>query len=256
MLWPTFDAERLRWTRPPSDALMQADFQLLEDLHGELNNPVNGLGDSPTNHWTFFSEEDNENIIFGAHYERYDPGLPQYLREHFTDILWNGCDRKIGSLHYQLKSRFQRPRAYQVAVLSRRLKYRCLWAKTGGTPSFVSGHCLQGSLAGCSAYLLFGRSVDSVSVEVLKQFTVDIGDRRVFAGVHYPSDNLSSWYTALMLLPHVVDDTDLAFVRGFLWDAIGKKSIVFAAIQKHIDANRGNSPYEKAVDAIRAIARC
>jgi hypothetical protein len=87
----------------------------------------------------------------------------------------------------------------------------------------------------------------------LQQFTVDIGDRRVFAGVHYPSDNLSSWYTALKLLPHVIDPSALASVRKFLWEAISLKSIVFAEIMRHINSH-DRSPYRAAVAAIEKAA--
>ena len=46
----------------------------------------------------------------------------------FPDVLWNGADRKLASLDYQLKSRFQRPRPYQVAFLEGR-PYKYVWVK-------------------------------------------------------------------------------------------------------------------------------
>jgi len=92
------------------------------------------------------------------------------------------------------------------------------------------------------------------SVDKLRQFTVDIGDRRVFAGVHYPSDNLSSWYTALKLIPHVFTEPTDAWVRDFLWKAIDLRSIVFGAIKNHIAAHPNDSPYRDAVAAIRKLA--
>jgi hypothetical protein len=254
LLWPTYDEENHCWSRPPSQALLEADFALLKELHHHLSRPVNGLGTPPTTHREFFDEEDDVNKIFGVQYERYDPALPQYLRAGttFTDILWYGCDRKLASLTYQLKGRFQRPRAFQVALVLGR-KHDYVWARTGGTPSFVSGHCLQGSLAGSSAFVLFGRDIDLVSVEILKQFTVDIGDRRVFAGVHYPSDNLSSWYTALKLLPHVLNESQVQSTCEFLWSAISTKSIVYRAIRGHAEINR-DSPYWPCIRALERVA--
>jgi hypothetical protein len=253
LLWPTYEEEKHCWSRPPPLDLLEADFALLDELHPCLNQPVNGVGTPPTTHRVFFDEEDDVTKIFGLQYERYDPALPQYLRAGttFTDILWYGCDRKLASLTYQLKGRFQRPRAFQTALLLGR-KYNYVWAATGGTPSMVSGHCLQGSLAGSSAFVLFGRDVDLVSVEILKQFTVDIGDRRVFAGVHYPSDNLSSWYTALNLLPHVLDESQVRSTREFLWGAISKKSIVYRAIRNHAEIN-ADSPYWPCIRALERV---
>jgi hypothetical protein len=252
LLWPTYDRARGKWTSPPDSDLIDADFDLMKDLRLKMKEAVKGVASEPTTHEVFYAEEDDERTIFGARYERYDPALPVFLRESLTDILWSGCDRKMGSMHFQVKQEFQRPRPYQVAFMQRR-DFHHAWAKTGGTPSMISGHCLQGATGGCSAFLLFGRSLDSVSLDVLKQLTVDIGDRRVFAGVHYPSDNLSSWYTAFKLLPHVVEASSVAPAMAFLWEAISTKSDVFAAIQEHADSH-ATSPFKPAMEAIRNAA--
>ncbi|HET9395701.1 MAG TPA: phosphatase PAP2 family protein, partial [Nitrospiraceae bacterium] len=208
LLWPTYEPART-WSRQPDPALIDADFKLMDSLKNQLDEPIRGRAAVETKHRVLFDEEDDDYLLFGHKYERYDAGLPQYLRDGLTHILWNGYDRKLGSLHLQLKQVFQRPRPYQVAYLEHR-EFEHLRSRLAATPSLVSGHCLQGCLAGVSAYVLFGTSIDFASVEVLGQFTVDIGDRRVFAGVHYPSDNLSSWYTTLKLLPHVIDHSVLA----------------------------------------------
>jgi hypothetical protein len=252
LLWPTYDFVHRRWTSTPSSDLIDADFELLKVLRPKMKEPVKGLGSEPTTHEVFFLEEDDEDTIFGDDYGRYDPAMPAFLRKSMTDMLWTGCDRKMGSMHFQVKAQLQRPRPYQVALIQKR-DFHHDWAKSGGTPAMISGHCLQGATGGCSAWLLFGRSLDAVSVEVLKQFTIDIGDRRVFAGVHYPSDNLSSWYTAFKLLPHVVEASSVASTMEFLWDAITTKSEVYAQIMAHVNANAG-SPYRAAVNAIQNAA--
>jgi len=252
LLWPTYDPQRQAWSRPPSSALMDADFELMDSLKRQLDEPIRGRAAVETKHRVFFDEEDDDYLLFGHKYERYDPGLPQYLRDGLTQILWNGYDRKLGSLHLQLKQVFQRPRAYQVAFIQKR-NFEHLRSRLAATPSLVSGHCLQGCMAGVSAYVLFGTSVDFASVEVLRQFTVDVGDRRVFAGVHYPSDNLASWYTALKLLPHVVDHAALSPARSFLWEAISSHSVVYREVRAHVDAD-AKSPYKEAVAAIEEAA--
>jgi hypothetical protein len=253
LLWPTYDPAQGTWRRPPDSSLMDADFQLLESLKGQLDEPIRGRAAVETKHRVFFDEEDDDYLLFGHKYDRYDPGLPPHLRDALTTILWNGYDRKLGSLHLQLKQVFQRPRPYQVAFIQNR-SFEHLRSRLAATPSLVSGHCLQGCMAGVSAFVLFGASIDFASVEVLGQFTVDIGDRRVFAGVHYPSDNLSSWYTALKLLPHVVDNSVLCSARAFLWNAISSQSIVYQAIRAHIEADPKSS-YKEAVAAIEAAAQ-
>jgi PAP2 superfamily len=252
LLWPKYDAAQSKWTRSPDMELMKADFRLLAELWPELEKPVEGLGTSAVKHRYFFDEEDGEKGP-GFSYELYDPGLARLFRDDFQAILFDGERRRIGSLHFQLKAIFQRPRAYQVAFIQKRTDFSCLWAQTGNTPSFISGHCVQAALAGASAFALFGSLIDAASVDVLKQFTVDVGDRRVFAGVHYPSDNLGSWLTSLAILPYVFDAQVLAAVRAFLWDAI-TKSCVFKKIEQYKGDN-GSSPYKQAVDAITALGQ-
>jgi len=254
MLWPTFDETRGTWTSPPNDALIDADFVLLESLWQQLNEPIKGMADEKTLHSKLFDEEDDERILIGAQYERYDPSFPEHLRKDttFTNLLIDGFDRKLGSLQLQLKQKFQRPRACQVAFLQRR-RFKHLNTRLGAHPSFISGHCIRGCLGGTSAYLLIGTTLDFASVDILKQFTVDMGDRRVFAGVHYPSDNLGSWYTAFKLLPHVIDGSVLPRARAFLWDAIRTKSIVYRAIADYVHPD-GTSPYEPALNAIASAA--
>jgi len=234
--------------------LLNADFDLLHALHPSMGLPINSALPTTVQHYDFFAQEDDPNIAFGKGYEAYDDTLPKHVMDNFTTVLTAGIADKVGSLDLQLKNRIQRPRAYQVALIQGRNHFRYRSAATANTPSMVSGHCLQGSIAGCTAFATWGASMSSNSVEKLQQFTVDIGDRRVFAGVHYPSDNLSSWYTALKLIPHVFTKPTDAWVTAFLWKAIDSRSIVFDAIKKHLAANPGSSPYEKAVDAIRKLA--
>lgn len=253
MLWPTYNRELGKWAHPPSVALVDADFELFKILQPKMGEEVKGLAREKTKHEVFFAEEDDEAIIFGHRYERYDPSLPVYLRETLTDTLWTGCDRKMGGMHIQVKQELQRPRPYQVAFIEK-LDFHHVWAKSGGTPAMISGHCLQGITGVCSAYLLFGRHLDSVSVDTLKQFMVDIGDRRVFGGVHYPSDNLSSWYTAFKLIPHVVEPSSVPAAMQFMWEGITKKSEVYAAISDHIRDNAG-SPFRAAMEALSVVAQ-
>jgi hypothetical protein len=77
--------------------------------------------------------------------------------------------------------------------------------------------------------LIDGEAMNDSQWEALQQYAVDMGDRRVFAGVHYPSDNLSSWLMIMRIARHV-------FVRGEikerLWRAISQQSQVYRAVQE------------------------
>jgi hypothetical protein len=74
----------------------------------------------------------------------------------------------------------------------------------------------------------------------------------VFAGVHFPSDNLSSWFTALKLVPRVFDAQAAPDIKAFLWEAINSRSIVYRAIKEHVRSNN-DSPYRAAVTALEAL---
>ena len=110
-------------------------------------------------------------------------------------------------------------------------------AKSADTPSLVSGHCLQGVIGGCTAFFKLEPHLNAVaqSKEFLQQLTVDPGDRRVFAGVHYPSDNIASWYCALRLCSNLFGDEGKN-VKDFLWGAINRSS-VFLAVKQAVNTD-------------------
>jgi hypothetical protein len=254
LIWPAYAPGA--WSDATVGRMLDADFDLLAQLRHFIGYPIDSVNPTTVQHWDFFDEEDSRTVAFGTGYERYDPTLPNHVIQCLPNILTTGIVDKVGSLDLQLKLIFQRPRAYQVAFLQGRQGFTYQSAATANTPSLVSAHCLQASLAGCTAFAALTRSStwNATSLKALQQFTVDVGDRRVFAGVHYPSDNLASWFTALQLVPHVFDEQIAPEIKAFLWEAINLRSIVFDAIKKHIAANPGSSPYEKVVNVMRAIA--
>jgi hypothetical protein len=90
--------------------------------------------------------------------------------------------------------------------------------------------------------------------DVFRQFVIDVGDRRVFAGVHYPSDNLASWYVAMRLIPRVfLADEKIYEPRKFLWNAI-QRSLVYKAMVAHTTSGAGASPYEAMLTSIKVLA--
>lgn len=135
---------------------------------------------------------------------------------------------------WDIKELFMRPRPYTAATVFGMDEFEWNTADTvthtGVHPSILSGHCIQGILGGCNTFAAwtargFG---DDPAIEALKQYAVDWGDRRVFAGVHYLTDNVGSWMLALRLIPHLYDDH--VRVLDFARDAIANKSAVFRAV--------------------------
>jgi len=258
LIWPQYLRDQKKWKSPPNADLIHADFDIMKGLVKELDSRIKGItrpkdpNETPT-HLVLFKEEDNPNDFFGTRYERYDDTFPPWLMTGLGDLLFYGLNHRLGCLQLQLKEIFQRPRAYQVAhLLCPPDSFEHRYSNLANTPAFISGHCIQGVLGVCGIFPTCATSVDAVSIDVLKQFMVDIGDRRVFAGVHYPSDNLGSWYTVFKLLPHVMDPSSLSAVRAFLWDAIDNYSTVYAEIKKH--AAGANSPYAPIVTELKKVA--
>jgi hypothetical protein len=251
LLWPIYQPGGSAWSGQRIAHLFDADFRLFPRLHLMLDKPV--IAGSAATHSDFFTEEDSGTILFGSGYQRYDPTLSRKVRYRIPDSFNAGIINKVASLDLQMKLFFQRPRAYQVALIQGRPRFHHRWGRTANTPSLVSGHCLEASLGGCQAFADLSRHMSPNSLEILKQFTVDRGDRRVFAGVHYPSDNLSSWFTALRLIPHVFGPRRAPAVKQFLWGAISSKSVVFRAVERHVRVNGRSSPYRRIVIALRKL---
>ena len=86
----------------------------------------------------------------------------------------------------------------------------------------------------------------------MKQYMVDIGDRRVFAGVHYPSDNLASWFCALRLCDHFFS-TAGQDAKTLMWEAISQHSAVYKAMASAI-AKDANSPYAAPMKRLKEEA--
>jgi hypothetical protein len=248
MLWPTYEHGKSKWSTKSVDALNDADFNLLTDLRLRFPMPISAAFPTTVTHAILFAEEDGA-IGLGSHYERYDPQLQAQFTAQMPTLLLTGLRKKVGTLALQIKQVIQRPRAYQVAFIEGRSGFSHEPAQSADTPSMVSGHCLQGALGGCSAYAELAQHLNPSSVKLLEQLTVDIGDRRVFAGVHYPSDSLASWFVALKLVPHVFPKRRQAAITDFLGDAISSKSAVFAAIRDHVVLER-KSPYKQALRAV------
>lgn len=196
-------------------------------------------------HKELFAREDAGEESFGAHYGDYDPDASLDLTERMRKLGDVGLRRKVANGPLLLKQALQRPRPYQTSLLLAVNSFRYQEAITATTPSIFSGHCLQGTL--CIGYILEELlNADTTITGQMLQYTVDIGDRRVLAGVHYPSDNLASWMIALMSAPFVFRNSG---VKPLLWKAITKFSLVYPRIR---DAN--DHLYAPALQALKEIA--
>jgi hypothetical protein len=245
-LWPRWTAGG--WQGKASGASMRSLTEADLDIMGALR-PVHeqavrqrAKGAPPMittrPHAHFFRVEDNaaEDLPVLKYLSQVDQAALAKAAEaqhlpafHERAVYW--MDAHCIAAVLPLKDEIQRPRPYQVTSLLHRLfdYERAVGAVTSALPS---GHCIQGVIGVCSAWLELDAGLPPVLEARLRQYAVDHGDRRVFAGVHYPSDNLASWCLALALCDPLYRK-QAKKARGFLTQAITQHSVVYQAIRQH-----------------------
>lgn len=144
----------------------------------------------------------------------------------------------------RIKFLFQRPRPWTTAAGMGVDDFRWVIAggfhasHTGMHPSFISGHCIQGMLGGCSvldAWLSSGEEIPGHRLRAIQKYMVDWGDRRVFAGVHYPTDNIGSWTLLRQLTANLFQNAER--IEEFVVSAITQHSQVFSDVVEHFDSD-------------------
>lgn len=139
---------------------------------------------------------------------------------------------KTNQFYFWFKNRLVRPRPYQVAQVFGQTDFTSRRALTALHSAIVSGHATTGIMIRCGALeqWLDKGNVPELRLESFSQYIMDVGDRRVFAGVHYPTDNISSWSLALSLIPKVFRHADR--IGAIVRSAIQEKSRVYKIIDR------------------------
>jgi hypothetical protein len=88
---------------------------------------------------------------------------------------------------------------------------------------------MQGLFGGLTLHLWLDKfdkgTYNSATQVALQQYATDFGDRRVLAGVHYPSDSMITWIICFKLIPNVVDQPDRASAIKFMKAAIRRSRV-------------------------------
>ena len=229
-LWPRYNPASGSWVGAAAQhmlALTEADMNLMDGLRRQLG--VVALADGEwlgKTHLELFETEDSSARPTLA---TYLPHLAPGDRAAFEGAVedWFGI---VAHAYLRFKAHFQRPRPYQAALLlNRPFEYR--QANTAVTPAMISGHAFQGLVVRCGAYMDTRNRLGGHPGRIarLQQYGVDIGDRRVFAGVHYPTDNLSSWFCGLRLCDHLFGP-DGQEAKHYMWTAISTRSMVYRSL--------------------------
>lgn len=276
-LWPALDYDKLIWKGASIDhcvdaidaelAIMQAvyqkknaDNQLILDLLPSIDNSLPDKYRNFTHRWHFEvedgvkktaqTEECNDGLHNeaelsanqGGNYTCYNASINPDL---FHEQWYGNLIAKLDGL-FDYKVVFSRPRPYQSALMLGHTGFDShvgdRGTHKGVTPSMISGHCLQGILLSCKALEIWIKdgTASSTATDSLAQYAAEFGDRRVFAGVHYPTDNISSWVLSLEIIPHIFDHADQ--IMEFALLAITQKSHVFQTVQAHFPGHASLNP--------------
>jgi hypothetical protein len=236
VLWPSWDYDTGTWVNEDREkmiALTEADFSILDSFGYEppaLAREVHVTGAVAWvgTHEAFFEDEDA--TLLGARAPLYASTMPAFMAKGFPRRLDKALSAKVGTASMQVKHSLQRPRAYQVALLMGRSHFQWTTGATSMSPSMSSGHSLQGLLMTAGAVdmaLSEGIELPEPTIQGLEQFAVDVGDRRVWAGIHYPSDNIASWIVAAHLGSAVLQH---ARARSLVVNAVLTRSEVWARL--------------------------
>ncbi len=130
-------------------------------------------------------------------------------KQTLLNVFAKGYLRASMNLH-AIKRDFQRPRpALAQFLLDPTLRLRRLeLTATGHTPSFIAGHTAETLV--CAIHVLLdipGKFTDQTEdgIDALLQWANEVGERRIWAGLHYPLDSLGGWVFVTRLLPHVYE---------------------------------------------------
>ena len=216
--------------------LTRADLRIMLALRPYFDQAIKGGGELLARHGDAWKREDDAppGPSFDSYGHNQIPTLPQSQDSELARAIFSGGRALAKPLSQRLKDQFQRPRPFQVALMLNLPKEEMIVqaSKSAITPSMISGHCIQGTMALAEVLNGFNTVLQPTPglVDDLARFLLDTGDRRVFAWLHYPSDNLSSWFTAFRLCTPIYGGRAQA-VRDIIWSSIKAHSKVYEAMK-------------------------
>ena len=254
-LWPRFDYGSRQFVGSATafaEALTQFELGLMiEAFFGDdpilTKTPSSPLArDGIETHARHYVYEDEDPP--GFNYKQYDrtltvAGEAQVLAQMLAAITTDVPGTKAAG-HFWFKTQLQRPRPLHAALaFGLEDDFRSETSARGQHPSIVSGHCFQGIMMGCAVLEYWQNTDPSLADDrrtAMQQYMIDVGDRRVFAGVHYPTDNVASWVLALALIPEVFEDG--MAMQGYVRDAILRGSAVHDLIVRRFAESEAAAP--------------
>jgi hypothetical protein len=236
-----------------------ADIEVIQEMQAKLADSVINTENTGVDHSTYFVAEDNPYVspatafvrylVFGSHFDVVDRVRTDLERVH------SGALDFMKPVNQLLKNRLQRPRPNQASWMlrqqlgwSNQLGLRFRLSLSAHSPAIPSGHAVvalsllsrtlsKKTLDGWQHYGEDALNDARTVVSRMSQAAIDFGDRRVMAGIHYPSDNLASWYMAL-------EESRLLNLKT-------EKDLVASMSQSHMLQSLRSKPiYEPALKAL------
>jgi hypothetical protein len=237
--WPRWDQGH--WRQGPAasnaDALTTADLDIMSRIWSGFDEDPRKTGKPHS--WWFAWEDDLDGSPWderlGISFLRCGIGA-----KRFQEVFAGGVGDCV-TVALMLKARLQRPRAYQMSLVLGAPRIPLKPSISAWSPSSISGHAFNG-LMGCLALHRHLTALGPYRSELV-DLAIDIGDRRVLAGIHYPSDNAMSWWVALKCVEHLTPNKDeKVSMREFISDAV-RASQLWPLMQ----ASRAHHPLVEAL---------
>ena len=272
-IWPEWNKANGCWEGDAADFAEEATrlenqicinhLQKAGILEQKPNTPHFSGPDPQKNHYWHYSVEDFIGKFgVGSPFEVRVQQFPVRNVAYYDDqIVPEEMDALFGLMFnrkyrgtFTTKLYFRRPRPQQTAFVFGQHDFVHRQARanihTGNHPALISGHCAQGLLLMCvlvDKLLSEGKPVEDIRLDAYAQYAVDFGDRRVFAGVHYLTDNLASWTMVLRLIPRVFAQ-NAEFLEDFIRNAIKTRSTVYRLMDQHFE---GHEALQKPLSFLR-----
>jgi hypothetical protein len=240
-LWPRYNRRRTRWEGESTTfmrRLTEADLQLMLEIQHpakegrQFQKPLASDLRPPgivTHHDLYSKEDQCDGANIFSNFAPYNRLADDKTLAAISSLCWTGDSTRQTPVAYLFKRALQRPRPMQMALHFGLSGFNYEEATSSLTPSMLSGHCIQGLLG---VGTVIERFLDDGLLtpelrRTLPQWAVDIGDRRVLAGIHYPTDSLSSWVIFMRMADFVYNKARANEVKDLLREAITTKSYVY-----------------------------
>jgi hypothetical protein len=136
--------------------------------------------------------------------------LCQFLKLPFNKVYLKTQLNELNKIILYFKIYYNRNRPFQsIYKLNINHSYEYINAKSSLSGSLPSGHAAGGYFIGCLIYMQFKSffNTNKNALELLKNHSINIGNRRLMACVHYPIDNIASF----ILVNELVTNLDRDF---------------------------------------------